>query len=140
MSVCAGGDSHSIQAGERADPSNYLGITVTQIRLLAMVPEARLPVWAVFTDIRAHEQTGFLENEDCGLCGYPTCSSHPGRPAQMSTCKIIVWFLKVEAIFDWTKSGCGRCCRYLEPVTGLSTGTMPAKHLCSRKRLHLDAI
>ena len=59
--LCRGVIHPIFKAGERADPSNYCGITVTPVlsKLCAMVLEARLSVWAESRGIRADGQAGF---------------------------------------------------------------------------------
>ena len=59
--LCRGVIHPIFKAGERADPSNYRGITVTPVlfKLFAMVLEARLSIWAEIRGIRAHGQAGF---------------------------------------------------------------------------------
>ena len=59
--LCRGVIHPIFKAGERTNPSNYRGITVTPVlsKLFAMVLEARLSVWAESRGIRADGQAGF---------------------------------------------------------------------------------
>ena len=106
------------KAGERADPSNYRGITVTPVlsQLFAMVLEARLSVWAESRGIRADGQAGFRKGHrtvDHVFTLRALVTQAKQRKRKLFCC-FVDFSTSRKPLTTSLVSGCGRCWPELE--------------------------